>query len=148
MLVLPYSMKKFIAIPLLVLYLTAVSGMMIQIHFCGTKLSAWNVNKEKASCCCEESGKEPKEQKVAGKADDCCSDKTITLKIGQDQNKVNDVQLQLNALQVVPLPAVVFPQFEFALSNNPQASYQANAPPGLWQSIPLYKLHSRLTYYG
>lgn len=148
MLVLPYSMKKFIAIPLLVLYLTAVSGMMIQIHFCGTELSAWNVNKEKASCCCEESGKEPKEQKLAAKADDCCSDKTITLKIGQDQNKVNDVQLQLTALQVVPLPIIAFTQFDFVLSTVAQNSYQANAPPGLWQSIPLYKLHSSLTYYG
>ena len=145
-------MKKFIAIPLLVLYIVAVSGMMIQIHFCGTKLSAWNVNKEKASCCCEESGKETKAEtkgtNLASTADDCCSDKTITLKIGQDQNKVNNLQFQFSALQLAAPTTITFPQFDFALSTAPQNVYQANAPPGLWQSIPLYKLHSCLTYYG
>lgn len=146
-------MKKFIAIPLLVLYLVAVSGMMVQIHFCGAKLSAWNVNEEKASCCCEESGKESKNSSLnlglkSKNPDDCCSDKTITLKIAQDQSKANDVQLQLQSLQIV-IPQ----QFRtYALTDLPERpvtqAYQANAPPGLWQNIPLYKLHARFTYYG
>lgn len=145
-------MKKFIAIPLLVLYLVAVSGMMVQIHFCGTKVSSWNVNEQKASCCCDESGKEYKSgfqyAGIKSKADDCCRDKTITLKIAQDQSRANDVQLQLQSLQIAAPQ-----QFHtYALTDLPERPvtqvYQANAPPGLWQNIPLYKLHSRFTYYG
>ena len=140
-------MKKFIAIPLLVLYLTAVSGMMIQLHFCGSKLSSWNVNKQKVSCCCA-NGDAQKDAGLSVKADDCCSDKTITLKIGQDQNKVADVQLQFSSIQSVLLPSFNYPRFVATVHVAPQQVYQANAPPGLWQSIPLYKLHSRFTYYG
>jgi hypothetical protein len=145
-------MKKFIAIPLLVLYLVAVSGMMVQIHFCGSKMSSWNVNEQKASCCCGESGKETEEgfhyAGIKSKADDCCQDKTITLKIAQDQSRANEVQLQLQSLQIVPLQQF----YTYALTSLPERPvtqvYQANAPPGLWQNIPLYKLHSRFTYYG
>jgi hypothetical protein len=143
-------MKKFIAIPLLVLYLVAVSGMMVQIHFCGTKVSSWNVNEQKASCCCGKSEEKTNANSasLSSKADDCCKDKTITLKIAQDQNRVNDVQLQLQSLQIVAPQ-----QFHmYALTDIPERPvtqvYQANAPPGRWQNIPLYKLHSRLTYYG
>ena len=145
-------MKKFIAIPLLVLYLVAVSGMMVQIHFCGTKMSSWNVNEQKASCCCKESEKGPESgfqyAGIKSKADDCCRDKTITLKIDQDQSRANDVQLQLQSLQIAAPQ-----QFHtYALTDLPERPvtqvYQANAPPGLWQNIPLYKLHSRFTYYG
>lgn len=145
-------MKKLIAIPLLILYLTAVSGMMVQIHFCGSQVSEWSVNKQKASCCCDNGTQkeetDTKEQHLTAKDDDCCSDKTITLKIGQDQNKVSAVQLQLSALQVSTLPAFSFPQSVSVVATADQPAYRANAPPGLWQSIPLYKLHSRFTYYG
>jgi hypothetical protein len=143
-------MKKFIAIPLLVLYLVAISGMMVQLHFCGSKLSSWNVNEQKASCCCGKS-EGTTDARVAGlssKDDDCCKDKTITLKIAQDQNRVNDVQLQLQSLQIV-VPQLSFIYTPANMPERPVAQvYQANAPPGRWQNIPLYKLHSRLTYYG
>jgi hypothetical protein len=144
-------MRKLIAIPLLVLYITAVSGMMIQLHFCGSKLLSWNVNKAKASCCCESTPKstkknsEVKQQETKG--DDCCKDKTITLKINQDQNRTSQLQLQLGALQTVAMITFSLPQV-FALSQNDTHTYHANAPPGLWQNIPLYKLHARFTYYG
>lgn len=144
-------MKKFIAIPLLVLYLVAVSGMMVQIHFCGKKMASWNVNKEKAFCCCKDSSKEeptdPQKTMVAD-ADDCCSNKIITLKIHQDQNRVADLQLQLQSRQfAVPLPVHMM-SFTDIPARPVARVYQANAPPGRWQNIPLYKLHSRFTYYG
>lgn len=145
-------MKKFLAIPLLVLYLVAVSGMMVQLHFCGSKLSSWNLNEPKASCCC---GDEPEQNrdngkdKLAVKADDCCSNKIITLKITQDQNKGNNILAQMAALQVaLVLPTPVSYNLAVPLFSVTEEAYQANAPPGLWQGIPLYKLHSRFTYYG
>jgi hypothetical protein len=144
-------MKKFIAIPLLVLYLVAISGMMVQLHFCGSKLSSWNVNEQKASCCCGKSEKttDVKLASLSSKANDCCHDKTITLKIAQDQNRVNGIQLQLQSLQITVLPQQYFTYTPADIPEGPVSQvYQANAPPGRWQNIPLYKLHSRLTYYG
>jgi len=146
-------MRKLIAIPLLVLYITAISGMMIQLHFCGSKLLSWNVNKAKAVCCCKSASK-PAGKKAAAAKDEqtkdenCCKDKTITLKIQQDQNRSGQLQLQLDVLQSATAVHFWVPQtFELATTDLHHA-YQANAPPGLWQNIPLYKLHARFTYYG
>ncbi len=139
-------MKRLIAIPLLLLYCTAVSGMIVRLHYCGGALSAWAVNAKETSCCCERNGNG---STSVLKDDDCCSDKTITFKISQDQYKASSPnQLSFEAfaqliLPVVPsVPAVAIRVSESAFT------YQANAPPGLWQNIPLYKLHARFTYYG
>lgn len=145
-------MKKLIAIPLLFLYLTAVSGMMVQIHFCGEVVSSWKVNEKAPSCCCADDQKrsngESDQQRIAEDSD-CCSDKTITLKIAQDQNKVAEAQFSLNVLQLTgPVIFYALPELTRFPAAAPLNVYQANAPPGLWQDIPLYKLHSRFTYYG
>lgn len=144
-------MKKLIAIPLLVLYITAISGMMLQFHFCGSKLSSWSVNHTEASCCCGADATKDADAKKENskKDDDCCKDKTITLKIKQEQNRGNQVELQFTAFQIALLPKAT-PTFvpTVALKNFTHTSYRANAPPGRWQDIPLYKLHTRFTYYG
>lgn len=145
-------MRKFIAIPLLILYIIAVSGTMVQIHFCGSKVSSWKINEEHAACCCS------KEEPVTAKGlaafatpdDDCCSSKIVTLKIAQDQNKESKVELQLTASDafVAVLPHFNIPAFVGFTSEATEEVYQSNAPPGRWQDIPLYKLHTRFTYYG
>lgn len=145
-------MKKLIAIPLLVLYLVAISGMMVQLHFCGDRLSSWNINKAHVACCCGDASANTQASKsrvAEAGTKNCCSDKVITLKIAQDQFRAGDIQAQLTALQLVP--ALALPAF-FAVDVRPlpheRPVYRANAPPGPWQHIPLYKLHSRFTYYG
>lgn len=151
MLVLRLYMKRIIAIPLLVLYLTAISGMMVQIHFCGSKLSSWNVNKAKAVCCCEESGKLKPAHNGATTLtadDDCCSDKTITLKIAEQQNKTAEAQWQLIALELADVPVFAFPDFIFREASDTEHVYAANAPPGRWQNLPLYKLYTSYIFYG
>lgn len=140
-------MRKLIAIPLLVLYVTAISGMMIQLHFCGNKLLSWKVNDASTSSCCSSS--ETDGVKPAKAGNDCCKDKTITFKIKQDQNRTGQLQMQLGVLQSAPIAAYWWVQQDFELSQTDvHNAYQANAPPGLWQNIPLYKLHARFTYYG
>lgn len=143
-------MKKFVAIPLLVLYLVAISGTMLQLHFCGSKLSSWNVNEhEGGSCCCGDDGSPATAKgKVNFSKDNCCSDKVITLKIAQDQNTAHNVWQQLNAVTLAVLPEYSFSAVAVVPATPLEPAYRANAPPGLWQDIPLYKLHSRFTYYG
>lgn len=140
-------MKKLIAIPLLILYLVAVSGTMVQLHFCGNELSSWKVNEQKASCCCGDDAA-PVNGKASLSEDNCCSDKVITLKIAQDQNAAQGILLQFATLQSATVPGytIALP-VEIPVAHG-QPAYRANAPPGLWQDIPLYKLHSRFTYYG
>lgn len=146
-------MRKFIAVPLLILYIIAVSGTMVQIHFCGSKVSSWKINEEHVACCCsKDKPVTPAKGKhaLASADDDCCSSKVVTLKIAQDQNKESMVQLQLNAPDafVALLPHFTLPAFTSITSAITQEAYQSNAPPGRWQDIPLYKLHARFTYYG
>jgi len=137
-------MKKLIAIPLLFLYLTAVSGAMIQIHYCGSKIASWNVNKDTQACCCEQSG----HQSVI-KEKNCCSSKTITLKINEAQSHISKAAGVMSELAVAGIsPAVTFPEFDFYIPAVKNIGYRSNAPPGLWQNIPLYKLHTSFTYYG
>ena len=145
-------MRKLIAIPLLVLYVVAISGMMIQLHFCGSKLLSWKVNESETKCCCESSPKNSdhaqKAKQIKSKGDDCCKNKTITLKIQQDQNRANELQLQLASLQIVA-PVIYQIEQPTALAIDAvHSAYQANAPPGRWQQIPLYILHGSFTYYG
>ncbi|WP_118950869.1 HYC_CC_PP family protein [Taibaiella helva] len=142
-------MKKLIAIPLLILYLVAVSGAMVQFHFCGQELASFSVNEAKeASCCCGPKASARPGKAVVADDDDCCKDKTVTLKIAQDQNTTQGVFLQLSALQVALLPGWPAQVFEDRPLVRPVIAYRAKAPPGRWQDIPLYKLHSRFTYYG
>lgn len=141
-------MKRLLAIPLLVLYLTAVSGMMVQIHFCGDELSSWRLNQEPMACCCEDSADGPAHAAAYKPGGDCCSDKTITLKITEDQQKLAEHWSFLQSLQAAPLPAFTFPAFIFHEASAPVAPYAAHAPPGLWQYLPLYKLYGSFTYYG
>jgi|SRR5690606_8416472 len=138
-------MKKFIAIPLLFLYTLALSGMMIQLHFCGDELSSWTVNANQTTCCCEEGNQEAL---TITQTEDCCEDQVIDLKIDQDQHTSTIITIALDGLQqVVPAQNDLFP-FTFPLAQQVKIAYSANAPPGIWQHIPLYKLHQRFTYYG
>jgi hypothetical protein len=145
-------MKKLVAIPLLVLYLVAISGTMLQLHFCGSRLSSWNVNNHEAGSCCCGDGDGGTAAKPGGKAnlskDNCCSDKVITLKIAQDQNTAYNLWQELKSVALAVLPDHALVPASDIPATPHEPAYRANAPPGLWQGIPLYKLHSRFTYYG
>ena len=137
-------MKRILVIPVLFLYILAVSGIMIHIHYCGQVLESWSVYAKSDGCDDGACGDESEE------ADSCCKDKIIASKISQDQHITDGLKLKQSAfsLQAV-LSASIQANEELLPRLTRQAvSAQPNAPPGPWQQIPLYKLHSRLTYYG
>lgn len=123
-------------------YILAMSGVVVSTHYCGSKLVSWNVYLKAALCGgCDKEGKKPMK---------CCKDKVLMAKVQHDQN--NSSQIQFKAQPPLFTPALL-PQFHNYSVALPPVSvaaiiYQPNAPPGNWQHIPLYKLHSRLTYYG
>jgi hypothetical protein len=143
-------MKRLIAIPLLFLYLVAISGAMVQIHYCGDEVTSWTVNNNsEKGCCCESNEVTTVSSDFSNiKASDCCSDKTFTLKVNEVQNSIATTADFLISLAegAVVLPEA--PTFLFAFAAQVKPAHTTNAPPGLWQDIPLYKLHSSFTYYG
>jgi len=139
-------MKKYLAIPLMLLYMVSVSGAMIQIHFCGPNIESWTINNPAKANCDEAVSCDANLTTVA--KNNCCKDKTLTFKITQDQNITSAFQFLFSGVQIAltaATPAIPVVYLKSVASEN---AYQANAPPGRWQNIPLFKLHQRFTYYG
>ncbi|MBS1783625.1 MAG: hypothetical protein JSS78_11205 [Bacteroidetes bacterium] len=137
-------MKKFLVIPIMILYLLAASGVLIHVHYCGNNLESWSVNSKSDGC--EDEACENEQQK----SDDCCKDKVIAAKVVQDQHLTDFVKI--NLLKDFFEPSASPNLFSIAFDCFPKAVFhhtiQPNAPPGRWQNIPLYKLHTQFTYYG
>lgn len=138
-------MKKLLAIHLLIIYLVAVTGVMIHLHFCGEELAAWGLYEEAQSCCDNACNDTTGEEQ-----DGCCNNKVITAKISHEQQPANFLKLKgyaadwsftndtvYMAAYLLPVPAI-----------QQKGIQHANAPPGLWEDIPLYKRFSRLVFYG
>jgi len=137
-------MKKFLVIPVMFLYLLAVSGVNIYAHYCGKALESWSLYAATDGCGDGACGDEKQ------KSDDCCKDKVIASKVAQDQHFAGAFKLKPGADIFDAQPAPVFAtvkQKQVIAAVFPKA-HKSNAPPGLWQYIPLYKLHTRFTYYG
>jgi hypothetical protein len=122
------------------LYLLAITGVMVNAHYCGKKLMSWNIYL-KANPCDGSEGR---------KVHKCCKDKQVNAKVASDQQSSVSVKLQLASGECLPVNTPVFtiPQNTPEISEETAFTHKANAPPGRWQNIPLYKLHARLTYYG
>lgn len=136
-------MKKLFIIPLMFIYLLSVTGMVCYVHYCGPEVVSVNMYSESDGCedgGCGDESEEP---------DDCCKDEVVTAKVTQDHNTFEVFKLKLANYADVILP-VSYQYEECAACSVHYVTkvQQANAPPGLWQSLPLYKLHSSFTYYG
>lgn len=137
-------MKKFFVIPIMFIYLLAVSGIMVTVHYCGQEMESLSFFSKSDQCDENECNDEP------GKSDGCCQDKTVAAKVTNDQNAVNSFKLKLQTAEA----GIILASNQYIIQNDARSgsavvlSYTANAPPGLWQSIPLFKLYSSFTYYG
>ena len=140
-------MKRFLAIPLMFIYLLAMSGVMISTHYCGSRLVSWNVYLKAAMCGgCDNDGCTRQEKKPMK----CRKDKVVVAKVQQDQNSPSHFKLKIQHQLFTPLSGTGrFNQVMACTGLSVVAvMHGANAPPGNWQNIPLYRLHSRFTYYG
>ena len=91
------------------------------------------------------------DDKCTDEADDdgCCKNEVVIAKLANDQNSAQQIVVKLTP---VIQSAVLhdYPELPQPVlyGETGHVAYTPNAPPGLWQDIPLYKLHSNLTYYG
>jgi len=125
------------------LYMLAVSGVMIHMHYCGKQLASWNVYLKTTGCggdCGDESAPEH----------NCCKDKVVSAKVSGDHSvSLFKYKPPIADAFLLPDPLPSFHSRSSAFLPAPDHEVcRANAPPGTWQEIPLYKLHSRFTYYG
>ncbi|OSZ78058.1 hypothetical protein CAP35_07275 [Chitinophagaceae bacterium IBVUCB1] len=136
-------MKRLIVIPIMFIYLLAVSGVMINMHYCGDELESWEVYAKSDGCADDSCSDEPEEESG------CCKDEVISAKVAADQNVVDFFKLKLSATAwIAPQPLYHIADAATCCIAQSTTEYMPNAPPGLWQNIPLFKLHSSLTYYG
>lgn len=117
---------------------------MIQLHYCGQELESWNLFADNDGCMDDNCGDESTEN------DDCCKDELVVAKVNNEQNVAQQLVFKFIAADY----NAIFPNHQFFQLASEVAAQQhtstntANAPPGLWQNIPLYKLNSNFTYYG
>ena len=137
-------MKRLLVIPIMFFYLFAVTGVMIHVHYCGQELESWNVYAQNEGCPDSECGDEK------GVPDDCCKDEVIAAKISYDQNTVSEFKIKFAPVEWMAMQPVAFSVYKAPAFSKAAvlADNRSNAPPGLWQHIPLYKLHTSFTYYG
>lgn len=127
----------------MLLYLTAVSGVMVSLHYCGHELESWSLYSDQSGCDGDTCGDE------MDKNDSCCEDEVFIAKVNSDQDVsyVKDLVAKpyiSNAVIVDPITVIETLPLQAFIS----LDGCANAPPDLWQNIPLYKLYSSYTYYG
>jgi hypothetical protein len=138
-------MKRFLVVPIMLLYMLAVSGVLIHAHYCGDELESWDVYQQAEGCAGGECGDETEEN------NDCCQDKVIAAKVSIDQKQADSYKF-LTGYEAVADDVIIplYPDYQrnYLESTGVTIAHRSNAPPGLWQGIPLYKLHGRFTYYG
>ncbi len=123
----------------------AVCGVSLSAHYCGGDLESLGLFQQNKGC---EDGACGDENKAA---DDCCKDKTVVAKVTVDQKTASELRLVISQKIIAGLPIVFENDYiEKGVTSGLciVVSNLANAPPGLWQNIPLHKLHSRFTFYG
>jgi len=140
-------MKKLIVIPIMFIYLLAVSGVMINMHYCGNELESWGVYSSEDAGCAEDDCADDAEHTTNS---DCCKNEVITAKITIDHDVSDVFKLKLSVVEWIAPQPIVFHAADnsFAAASHKRTTGRPNAPPGLWQNIPLFKLHSSFTYYG
>lgn len=128
----------------MLLYLLAASGLRINMHFCGSALSSWKLFADADDCFCEKS------KKKKAKKHKCCSEEMVLAKMEQDHQGVPGIHFDHHPVDaLLPVPVYTYSGYGAAFPAGRSAvAHRPNAPPGLWQQIPLYQLHQRFTYYG
>jgi len=121
----------------------ATTGIMVQLHYCGAQVQSWAINGENKGC------KDDPCDEQKEKDDHCCKDKVIKAKIASEQVSSHQFKLIFSEKTALcPLPLYYSIPHTALAEVLKTIRHQANAPPGTWQQIPLYKLHSSYTYYG
>jgi hypothetical protein len=83
-------MKKSILLTVCILYLFAISGIKISVHYCHGKFQtiAFNANQDEDACC---GSKRPMKKKG------CCDDRIIDVKIKGDQKASSSARILFNS---------------------------------------------------
>lgn len=137
--------KRLLVIPLMFLYLLAVSGVMIHAHYCGDNLESWTINTKTTDGCADGACGDESQQ-----SDGCCKDKVISAKVAVDHYVADAFKVKLfnPDMALTGIPDYISTEHFYSPFYLQTRANRSNAPPGLWQRIPLYRLYTRFTYYG
>lgn len=106
-------MRKFVCIILVFVYPLLTSGMVLQLHYCGGKLSSVSLAlSDIHTCSCGS-----KSMKKG-----CCKDKSLQVKVKGDHKTANNIILPStscnNLACVLPVTEIFIPKSQYIASSN------------------------------
>ena|ERR1700733_3424136 len=133
-------MKRLFVTILSILYMLSATGATVHIHYCmGKLMSASFIDKDEdrcEKCCAKKSSKKG-----------CCKDESKTFKTNDHQLVKASFDFSHQPVAIPSLPSY-FSLTDRICTTCTNITAKANAPPGIWEHIPLYKLHTSFIYYG
>ena len=123
-------MKRFFVTILSILYLASAIGATLEIHYCmGKSMGANFVHQDNDAC--------RKCRMHKSKSKGCCKDEHKIFKTADHQQVKASFDLAHGSAAI--LPAKVYQVYHLLAYDHFQApKAQANAPPDLWRSCPIY----------
>jgi hypothetical protein len=125
-------MKKLLILIFSLFYITASSGVMINLHYCMGEFVRWDFSHHKDQHCANCGMKESKTK-------DCCKNEQKILKI-DDAQKSTNTNYQLPLFIFSSLPALVFETTYVGIRALTKEPLQSNALLRR-QNLPLFILH-------
>lgn len=135
------------------IYAVAISGMIVQWHYCSGNLESWKVaveNSQKA-CCCTTADDVHEVFVANSETDDCCSNVAVELSIEKDYGFMSTTIFDKIAHEFTfILPTTYY----FNILNNIlqvnvalDTTIKYNAPPVIGYPIPIYKQLNQFLLY-
>lgn len=141
-----WNIKRYLAIPLFFVYFFAVTGVVIQNTCCVDENQMTMATQAPSGCCHPKTSQ--KHNSTVSEKNHCCHHTAVVVKTIHYQI-VNHADFSILKQLQQALAHTFFNYDDVILPSDVRlASNLANAPPGFWQTIPLYKLHQRFTFYG
>lgn len=132
------------------IYAVAISGMIVQWHYCSGDLESWQIaiDNNSKSCCCVA---DQSEDHADAMDDDCCSNSAVALAIEKDYSPFAYSFFDKQALTgnaVLPT-AYLYTLLDSVLQYHVafDASIRYNAPPIIGYDIPIYKQLNQFLLY-
>lgn len=133
------SVKKFLSISLLFLYLVASIGLTISLHYCGGNLASLGFF-ETPTCCCDDVTEKKK--------DDCCKNENKSFKITTDQNQVAFAEKKIQCSSSFLPVHTSYINKAVALHPGILISFTLPKPPDRSHLLPVYKRNHSFLFYS
>jgi hypothetical protein len=119
-------LKRSVAVFLVMLYISTVSGFALNLHYCFNRLSSVNIDAPSKACT----------QGLAVSKMKCCKDKHIEIKV-KDAHETG-IQSTLSKIFNQDIPTILFGDIFFDMPARDIAAASYRGPPNVLHESPLF----------